>query len=115
MNAQTGTALASSGAPAPLDDDTPIEAMVSTGTAADIVGVDARTIERWVDSEKIRGGRPRDPDTQEPVKGSHRWVDGRDAVRLAIGARRAHLIPTRWRYLVPEQWKDFVPRQSTGS
>lgn len=114
MDVQARTAVGSGGIPAPLADDPPHECMVTTGHAADIVGVDARTIERWVDAGKLVGGRPRDPDTQKPVKGSHRWVDGRDAVRLAIGARRAHLIPTRWHYLIPEQWQQLVPRQPTG-
>ncbi len=74
--------------------------MISTGEAAEIVGVDPRTMERWVDSGKIRGGRPRDPDTRLEVKGSHRWVDARHAVAYAVGAGKAHLVPERWRYLM---------------
>lgn len=69
--------------------------------AAELIGVDARTVARWVDSKKLRGGRPGDPFTGEPVKGSHRWVDAGHAVALAVGAGRRDLIPARWRHLIP--------------
>ena len=67
--------------------------MVSTSVAAAIVGVNIKTIERWVDDGKINGGRP-------DVPGSRRWVDARHAVMYAISAGRDHLIPAEWRYLV---------------
>lgn len=87
-------------------DPTPQAEMVSTGVAAEITGLDARTMERWVDAGKLAGGRPRDPDTGEPISGSWRWVDALDAVAVAIGSGRTHLIPRQWRYLVP---LPFVP------
>lgn len=82
----------------------PTEAeMISTGEAAAIVGRDPRTIERWVDASppKLRGGRPRDPISGEPVSGSHRWVDARECVAYAVGSGRVHLVPEKWRYLIP--------------
>ena len=86
------------GVPAPEGDPTPVE-MISTGEAAEITGKDPRTIERWVDARKLRGGRPTDPGTGTPISGSHRWVDARHAVGIAVGAGRAHLIPEKWRHL----------------
>ncbi len=77
--------------------------MITTGEAAPIVGVDARTMAWWVDLGKINGGRPTDPLTRTPIKGSHRWVDVRHAVAIAAGANRAHLVPEKWRHLLPPQ------------
>lgn len=77
--------------------------MVSTSTAAEVLGKDPRTVERWVDGGKLRGGRPTDPETGQPLIGSHRWVDVRHAVLIAVGAGRAHLIPEQWRHLIPPQ------------
>ena len=85
---------------------------MGTGEAAELIGVDPRTIERWVDDEKIRGGRPRNPLTGEAVKGSHRWVDAEHAVLYAVGANRTHLIPPQWRRFIPD---GMVPAQATGS
>ncbi len=76
---------------------------MSTGEAAPILGRDPRTVERWVDAEKLRGGRPRDPITGQPISGSHRWVDARHVVALAVGANCAHLVPEKWRHLIPQQ------------
>lgn len=84
-----------------VDGDPGPDEMMGLGEAAEIIGRDARTLTRWVDSQKIRGGRPRDPITGEHVAGSHRWVDARHAVAYAVGAGRAHLIPDRWRSLIP--------------
>ncbi len=67
--------------------------MVTTSVAAAIVGVNIKTIERWVDDGKISGGRP-------PLAGSRRWVDARHAVMYAISAGRGHLIPDQWHYLM---------------
>lgn len=67
--------------------------MVTTAVAAAIVGVNVRTMERWVDDGKINGGRP-------PVKGSRRWVDARHAVMYAVSAGRGHLVSDQWRYLI---------------
>lgn len=92
------------GQPLPVEGDPSPTEMISTGEAAQIIGRDARTIERWVDSHKLRGGRPRDPLTREPITGSHRWVDARHAVALAVGAERSHLVPEKWRHLLlPQQ------------
>lgn len=99
MQQPAGTATATV---APVEGDPTEDEMISTGEAAQIVGKDPRTIERWVDSRKIRGGRPRDPGTGEPVDGSHRWVDARHAVAYAVGSGRTHLIPERWRHLIPQ-------------
>ncbi len=74
--------------------------MIPTGPAAEICGVDPRTMERWVDQGKINGGRPTDPVTRQPIKGSHRWVDVRHAVAIAEFSNRAHLVPPRWRHLL---------------
>ncbi len=79
----------------PVPGDPTAEQMVKTGEAASIIGVDQRTVERWVDLRKIRGGRA-------PVTGSHRWVDVRHAVAYAVAAGRAHLIPPRWQHLIAE-------------
>jgi len=87
--------------------------MISTGEAAAIIGKDSRTIERWVDSKKLRGGRARDPITSEPVSGSHRWVDARHAVALAVGADRTHLIPEKWRYLIDQVMTTAPDRTAT--
>ncbi len=76
--------------------------MISTGEAARIIGRDPRTVERWVDAEVIRGGRPTDPETGRPKKGGHRWVDARHAVAIAVASGRGHLVPARWRYLMPK-------------
>lgn len=76
------------------------EEMISTTEAAKILGNHSRTIIRWVDSGMLRGGRPRDPGTGEPVPWSPRWVDARHAVAMAVAAGRRHLIPKRWRYLI---------------
>jgi len=90
--------------PAPAIEGEPTSAeMISTGEAATIIGKDPRTIERWVDARKLRGSRPRDPVTDQPLKGSHRWVDARHAVAVAVGAGRTHLVPEQWRYLIPQR------------
>lgn len=79
----------------------PLEAeMISTSEAALILGKHSRTMIRWVDEEKIGGGRPRHPVTGRVIPGSPRWVDAREAVALAVAAGRTHLIPERWHYLV---------------
>lgn len=70
--------------------------------AAELIGVDARTVARWIDQKKIRGGRPTDPFTGKAVKGSHRWVDAAHAVAIAVGAGHAEVIPQRWRHLIPQ-------------
>jgi hypothetical protein len=77
------------------------EEMIETGPAAEILGKSPRTVERWVDAGKLPGGRPTNPLTGEPIEGSHRWVDARHAVLIAVGAGRAHLVPEQWRYLIP--------------
>lgn len=85
-------------------DDIPTPAQrVRVGTAAAIIGVDPRTVERWVDDGKLAGGRPKDPVTHEPIKGSWRWVDVRHAVALAVGSNLEHLVPAEWKYLIPGQ------------
>lgn len=99
-------------APPPDDDDLgPEPPRLKTGPAAKILGVDARTVERWIDGKpdadppeppKLRGGRPRDPHTGKPVKGSHRWVSAQHVVELAVGAGRADRVPKHLRYLIPE-------------
>jgi hypothetical protein len=94
-----------------VEGDPTEEEMIGTGEAAAIIGKDARTIERWVDRKKLRGGRPADPLTGEPVENSHRWVDVRHAVALAVGGGRAHLVPEKWRYLIPQT---FLPSPRSG-
>ncbi len=79
----------------PVPGDPTAAQMIWTGEAASIIGVDPRTVERWVDRRKIRGGRP-------PVDGSWRWVDVRHAVAYAIAGGRAHLIPPQWQHLIAE-------------
>ncbi len=74
------------------------------GTAAKIIGKDLRTIERWIDQGVLAGGRP-------PVPGSHRWVDARHAVEIAIAAGRAHLIPEEWYFAVPDRLRDRLPKR----
>lgn len=98
--AESGTAAAQ---PTAVAGDPAPEEMVSTGEAARIIGKDPRTVERWVDAGKLRGGRPSDPETREPIAGSHRWVDVRHAVWLAAGSKRGHLVPPQWRHLLPRQ------------
>lgn len=85
----------------PVPGDPSEDQMIGTGEAAEIIGKDPRTVERWVDSGRIRGGRARDPITLEPIPGTWRWVDARQAVAIAVGAGRAHLIPEKWRHLIP--------------
>lgn len=70
--------------------------------AAELIGVDDRTVSRWVDAKKLRGGRPTDPFTGKAIKGSHRWVDAAHAVAVAVGAGRSDVIPKRWRHLIPQ-------------
>ncbi len=77
--------------------------MIGTGEAAALIGRTARQLVRWVDNGKIRGGRPIDPETGEPVENSHRWVDARHAVLYAIGSGRQHLIPEKYRHLIPQE------------
>lgn len=84
-----------------LDGDPNPAEMIPTGVAAEIIGRTPRTIERWVDAEVIRGGRPIDPVTREPVPLKHRWVDARHAVAIAVASGRGHLIPEQWQYLLP--------------
>lgn len=74
--------------------------MISTTEAARILGTHSRTVIRWVDTHKIRGGRASDPITGEQIARAPRWVDARQAVAYAVGAGREHLIPDRWRYLI---------------
>ena len=78
------------------------EEMVSTGIAATIVDKSPRTVERWVDNQWIRGGRPTDPSTGEPLRNARRWVDARHAVAIAVAGGKAHLVPEQWRYLIPQ-------------
>jgi hypothetical protein len=84
---------------APRRDPLP-EEMVTTGEAAAVLSVDPRTVVRWLDGGTLAGGRRTDPDTDEPIAGSHRWVDVRHAVARAVREGRAHLIPARWQHLV---------------
>ncbi|MEU4750052.1 hypothetical protein AB0F93_03590 [Micromonospora tulbaghiae] len=81
--------------------------------AGEIIGRSDRTVARWVDEKKIRGGRPTDPFTGKAVKGSHRWVDAAHAIAIAIGAGRRHAIPPRWQHLIPaELATDDAPEAS---
>lgn len=124
------------GVHADVDDAPTPDVMISTSEAAVILDVNPRTVERWVDSRKLRGGRPggqvarldpklaaglaaelditetdlaaavervRERLGRTSVRGSHRWVDARHAVALAVEAGRAHLIPERWRHLIPQR------------
>lgn len=50
--------------------------------AAQALRLDPRTVARWVDSGKLRGGRPRGADGK-PVPNSHRWVDADHVRELA--------------------------------
>lgn len=74
--------------------------MISIGEAARIVGRTPRTVERWFDKKQIAGGRPCDPITGVPLLRSHRWIDARYAVLIAVKDGRAHLVPEQWRYLI---------------
>jgi hypothetical protein len=84
-----------------VDGDPRSDEMIPTGEAAEIVGRTPRTVERWVDARVIRGGRPTDPESGEPLTGKHRWVDARHAVEIAVAGGRAHLVPAKWRHLIP--------------
>ena len=88
-----------------VDGDPRSDEMIPTGEAAEIIGKTPRTVERWVDAQPqvIRGGRPKDPVTGEPVPGKHRWVDARHAVAIAVASGRGHLVPEKWRHLIPSQ------------
>jgi hypothetical protein len=81
----------------------PAELRVGTGVAADITGVHARTIERYVDRQVIRGGRPISPVTQQPIPRSWRWVHAGDAVAMAVDRGLGDQVPAQWRHLIPEQ------------
>lgn len=75
-----------------------------TGEAARIIGKSARQIERWVDSEVLRGGRLN-------IKRSHRWVDAEHVVAFAVDAGRGHLVPEKWRHLIRA---GAIPAQPSG-
>ena len=57
--------------------------------AAQLLGVTDKTIERWVDAGILPGGRPTDPATGKPVRGSHRWVDEQAARAMAAASDRS--------------------------
>lgn len=86
-----------------VDGDPRSDEMIPTGEAAEIVGRTPRTVERWVDAQVIRGGRPKDPASGEPLPGKHRWVDARHAVAIAVASGRGHMIPEKWRRLIPSK------------
>lgn len=88
--------------------------MIGTGPASRILDVDPRTVERAVDAGILRGGRPSDPVTGLPIPRSHRWVDARHAVAMAVASGRAHLIPREWRHLIDRTGRKprKRPRQS---
>jgi excisionase family DNA binding protein len=61
-----------------------------TGPAAEVLGVSTKTVERMVDSSRLRGG----------WAGSHRWVDPAHVVQLAVeGGRRAWIPDVLQRFL----------------
>lgn len=92
------------GGPVPyVDGDPRSDEMIPTGEAAEIIGRTPRTVERWVDARVIRGGRPTDPESGQPLPGRHRWVDARHAVAIAVAGGRSHEIPDKWRHLIPSQ------------
>ncbi len=74
---------------------------IKTGAAAEILDMNPRTVERWVDAKKLRGGRMTDPIKGKPVKGSHRWVDARHVVELAVGSGMTERVPPELRHLIP--------------
>lgn len=81
----------------------PATLRVGTGEAAIIVGLNQRTIERYVDAHRVRGGRPTSPVTRQPIPRSHRWVHAGDVVALAVDRGLADQIPAQWRHLIPQQ------------
>ena len=77
--------------------------MIGTREAATILGVEPITVGRWYDDGRLRGGRPTDPETGQPAKNPHRWVDARHVVAYAVAMGRGHAVPERWQYLVARQ------------
>ena len=59
--------------------------------AAELLGLDVKTINRMVDDGRLRGGRLRNPDgtpTRGPGGGlSHRWVDAAHAREIAAASQ----------------------------
>jgi hypothetical protein len=94
-----------------IEGDPTAAEMIKTGEAAALIGRGPRTIERWIDAGILAGGRPTDPSTGQHIKNTHRWVDARHAVAIAVGAGRGHLVPEKWRYLIPQT---FLPAPRSG-
>jgi hypothetical protein len=83
---------------------------VGTGEAATIIGMHSRTVERYVDNNVLRGGRPISPVTLTPIPRSHRWVHAGDVVAMAVDRGRGDQVPSHWQHLIPRQaTREAVP------
>lgn len=94
--------MAKADAPLLDRDKTPVprDMVIGVKEASEIVGVTERTIERHVDRGWLAGGRPTNRKTGRPLANSKRWVDARDAVRVAVSKGLGHLVPAKWQWLV---------------